>query len=484
MSRATGSHAPARTCGAGVVVLVLVVVATLMPAVASAQDPPVRVRIPRERLEQMVRPATQPDSASTRISERITVFDTGGVAEQVRIDEVQAVTLERGDFAILRTNDALETTLRTPVRAPPPDAGVLPTPGESPDAEDTPDATASPAPTDPAVTAETVAPETGGEWRVLPYRYVTPDATGTGLWTLRPIYKVANRLRWHPEEQVFRGDFFIAVEDTLRLRESRPLPAPIRFQLLSDADSLAPHPVAIGHTNFPVERISVSTRLATDSLRIHVVPEFDVRGVDVWLPVATSLVVETTPRSIQGWGIQQARVVVRLIGATTPGATTASLITSAGTLDTLELPIGQAGIGTTWLRSEGIGDAELLAAAPGLGTVRTVIEYTFPWIFLLAALLGGVFGGVAAAATERKGRRKARWGDFALKGVLVGVLAALAWYALGVNLMQIELGVPRFNELAVFTLAALAGYFGVPRMSGSTSSTARTSSTAGASGTS
>ena len=47
---------------------------------------------------------------------------------------------------------------------------------------------------------------------------------------------------------------------------------------------------------------------------------------------------------------------------------------------------------------------------------------------------------------------------------VVGVLAALAWYVLGVNLLGLDLGVPRQNELAVFTLAALAGYFGVPRM--------------------
>lgn len=385
----------------------------------AAQEPvPRQVRIPQDRLETMTR------APAARVE--VPVFDTTGLDRRVQVDEADGLVLQRGQFALLRTGDASTATTRQ------------------------------------AQPGEGVPSEATGDWQVLPYRYVTPDATGTGVWVLRPIYKVASRLRWDPASDAFAGSFFLAVEDSLRLDESRPLPAPVRFQLISEADSVAPEPVAIAHTNFPLERVRVVARGVSDSLRVHVVPEFDVRGLDVWIPVAPTLVIEA-PDAIQGWGIQQARVVVRVIGASTVDDAAAGLTTTAGALDTLEVPIGRTGAGNAWLRSEGLSEASLVAAAPGFGEARAVIDFTFPWVFLLAALLGGVFGGLAAAAAERKGRRKARWGEFALKGVLAGVLAALAWYALGVNLLQLDVGVPRFNELAVFTLAALADYFGIPR---------------------
>jgi len=412
------AHARVRRWIASLSLAALALAATAGPAPLAAQDTRARVTIPRDRLERMV-----PDSV---LREGVAVFDTLG-GRRVQLEALQPLALQPGEFAMLRTGDEATSETRT------------------------------------ADAAAGLPPEAIGEWRVLPYRYVTPDATGTGTWVLRPIYKVANQLRWQPDQGVFRGEFFLAVEDSLRLGESRPLPAPVRFQLLSDADTVTPEPVAIEHTNFPLQRVLVIATRVSDSLRVHVVPEFDVRGLDVWIPVEPAIVIETTPRRIQGWGIQRARVVVRVIGATAPASMAASLTASEGTLDTLELPIGAAGIGTASLRSEGIGEAVLVASSPGLGQATTTIDFTFPWIFLLAALLGGIFGGIAAAAAEKKERRKARWGEFALKGVFAGLLAALAWYALGVNLLSLELGVPRFNELAVFALAALAGYFGVPR---------------------
>jgi hypothetical protein len=141
-----------------------------------------------------------------------------------------------------------------------------------------------------------------------------------------------------------------------------------------------------------------------------------------------------------------------------------SLTSSAGELEAVQLELGAAGSGTATLRSAGTGEALLRATGPGLGESTTTIVFVWPWVFLVSALLGGVLGGLAAAAQERRTGGEAHWGPSAFKGLLIGVVAALAWYALGVNLLDLDLGVPRQNELAVSALAALAGFFGVPRM--------------------
>ena len=137
-----------------------------------------------------------------------------------------------------------------------------------------------------------------------------------------------------------------------------------------------------------------------------------------------------------------------------------------GELEAVQLELGPTGSGAVTLRSAGTGEALLRASGPGLEEATATIVFVWPWVFLVAALLGGVLGGLAAAAQERRTGGSAHWGPSAFKGLLVGVVAALAWYALGVNLLSLDLGVPRQNELAVSALAALAGFFGVPRMKG------------------
>jgi len=277
---------------------------------------------------------------------------------------------------------------------------------------------------------------------------------------------VATRLRWQPQSGDFRGAIFLAVEDSLRRSESKPLPTPVRFQLLGDADQVNPDRIELTHTNFPLQRIDLVARRVTDSMRVQIVPEFDVRGIDVWVPVEPSLLVESTPTRIQGWGVGNARVTVRVIGASTRTPAAVGLHASAGELDSIAFALGAAATGSTRLRSAGVGRVTVTASAPGYNDAQSTLEFVWPFGFFAAALLGGVFGGLGAATQNRKGRARTRWKEFGIKGVFAGILAAVVWYALGVNLLQFNPGVPRFNELAVFAFAALAGYFGIPRLGG------------------
>jgi hypothetical protein len=384
-----------------------------MPVEAAAQ----RATVPRDRLGPIVSEAA--------IQPGVVVIRRDGI-DTVMLTQA-GLPLQRGEFAVLRTSDAALQV-----------AGPLPAP-----TVDT--AGSGPAP-----------------FVALPFRFVTPDSALTGEWVLRAIYKIGSGLRWQPAEERFTGELFLAVEDTSRRRESRPLPVPVRFQLISDADLIDPEAVALEHTNFPLTRIRVGATSALDSVRVHLVPEFDVSGIDIWMPVEPTLALDVSPRTIQGWGIQSARIVARVVGTSSARPMVLSVTSSAGALDSTRLTIDATGIAETRLRSEGIGSAQVRLAGAGAG-VSADVRFIFPWIFLLAALLGGVFGGLAAAAQSKQGRKKTRWGEYTLKGVFAGILAALAWYALGINLLHLDLGVARFNELAVFTLAALAGYFGIPR---------------------
>lgn len=390
-------------------------------AVAEAQQP--RVRITRDELSRV---------AGDSVSRPRAAVITARGAETAQLEQTGDLMLEPGTFLAVRTADEHRVV------------------------EDL---------IDPADTVAIDEPVAAEPFRALPFRYITPDAAAEGTWVLRPIYK-ANWLRWADGE--FRGALFLALEDSARRGRSDSLRVPVRFQLLGDADRIEPDQLTLEHTNLPLLRIELAASRPSDSLRVHIIPEFDVRGEDVWVPVEPTLVVETSPARIQGWGVGTARLTVRVLGASGRAPSAVTLWSSAGELDTTTLVLGDAGVGTTRIRSSGTGSATLRASAPGFGEAPATIAFAWPILFIVASLAGGVFGGVASAVQGRRmggpDAPSPGWGAAAVKGLFAGVLAAAAWYALGVNLLELDVGVPRFNELAVFAFAALAGFFGIPRI--------------------
>jgi hypothetical protein len=285
-------------------------------------------------------------------------------------------------------------------------------------------------------------------------------AAGGELVALRPVYLPMQRLRYDANEQAFLGKFFIALEDTLRRASSRRLESAVRLQFTSDGDAVEPSNVAVSHTNFPLVEVGVRARTVRDSLRIRIIPEFDLSGVDVWLGAEPALAFQSRGARIQGMGVQTAVLSIGLVGPPLDRPVTVVLNTDRGTVEPSSVEIGATGVATARIRSAGVGPATVTLSSPELVGDQIDLHFVWPFVFVLSALLGGALGGwgrwVQQARPER-GRLVAAIG----KGTLLGVLAAVIYYAIGVSLLHVEVGVERFNEGAVFAFAALAGLTGL-----------------------
>jgi hypothetical protein len=312
----------------------------------------------------------------------------------------------------------------------------------------------------PGQVGTTTADPGSGEYIVLPWRFMTADAVGTGLWSLRPVFQLARPLRRDAAADVFRGSFYLAMEDSASRGTSKPLTVPIRLRVTTDADSLTPETLEFTQTNFPLHEVVVASARASDSVRVRIIPEFDLRGVDMWLPVEPGIVIESAGRTLAGLGIETAPVTVSVRGARLEGPVTVHLETDRGSLEPEVITIGAEGLASARIRSAGTGDARIRAFAQGLGEDVVTYRFTWPVAFLLAALLGGVAGGLGAAVMKKRvtraGLRRAL-----TRGLVLGLLAAVIYYAIGISLLQVDLGVARFNESAVFAFAALAGLLGL-----------------------
>ena len=307
------------------------------------------------------------------------------------------------------------------------------------------------------------ATEPGDSIYRLPFTYVGLDRVRAAPMVYRPVYVPERPLRYSPKEDQFVGSFLLGLQDSIHPTEARELGSPVRIRFGGDADSIAPDSVVLRVTNSQMERIRVFASSALDSLRVFIVPAFDPRGVGVWLPIQPALAFEQTPDRIQGFGVEGATLVIGMRGVRGRDSFPVILSVDRGSLEANQIFVSRGG-GVVKLRSAGLGPATVTARAPGWLPVQTTINYQWPLVFLTAALLGGALGGVVASV---QGRRRSRSTvlRFVSRGILVGLVVCVVYFGIGINLLQFQVDVRFFNEIAVFALAALAAMFGIPAVS-------------------
>jgi hypothetical protein len=352
------------------------------------------------------------------------------------------VTLRPGEVVAARTGDRAVLTRAAAVPRPSP----------------TPDSSAVPGP--------------GGRDSVfaLPFQYLGLDREHNVAMTYRPVYLYEGGLRYRPDRDLFQGSFEIALEDSSSPGVERELSRAVKIRFGGDADSIDPSSVELRRTNSQFERVNVLARTVRDSMRVDIVPTFDPRGVSLWLPVQPALAFEPPPARIQGLGVETATLVLSVRGRLPADPVTVTLSADRGSLDTNQVTLGPGGAAVARLRSSGRGPARIRAVAPGFQVAETRIEFGWPIFFLLAALSGGLVGGLATTTSRQSARKRRPLGAVLLHGVLIGLVAAVVYFGIGLNLLQFDVRVAHFNEIAVFAFAALGAMFGIPALSGTSGS--------------
>ena len=154
-------------------------------------------------------------------------------------------------------------------------------------------------------------------------------------------------------------------------------------------------------------------------------------------------------------GIQKIPVTVRLLGSNSSDSVKVIFNPGKGTIEPEFLYVQYNKPETVYLRSEGTGDCKLTATAAAITSNELNVKFIFPWLFLGAALFGGIAGSFAKYLKEKESTTK-----LIVAAILAGIIGAAAYYGLGVNLLGISLAAG-LNELAVFALSALCAYFGL-----------------------
>jgi hypothetical protein len=290
---------------------------------------------------------------------------------------------------------------------------------------------------------------------------IAPREDGTGIVTVRPVVIPERSLSFIPGERIFEGIFHVALIDINNPGQSTRLSTRYPLQFLSAAELVSPDTLFLSHTALPLTAVRVRDRNPADSVSVKVVTNTDIEGVQTWMPVRPAIVFENIPKRMQGWGIETADITVRVIGRTFRDALEVGLTADKGTLAERSASLGGTGIGSVSLRSAGLGTSHLRAVAPGVSDAEAAIEFVFPAVFFIAALSGGIFGGLLSRRKPKTGKPQSPFFVMLAESVGFGLLAAIAYYAIGLNLLYIDVDVAYFTEGAVFALAALGSLFGI-----------------------
>jgi len=109
------------------------------------------------------------------------------------------------------------------------------------------------------------------------------------------------------------------------------------------------------------------------------------------------------------------------------------------------------------LRSEGTGPISIKVNNRNFVSNTIVVVAVFPWLFLLLSLLGG-FVGASAKILQRRSKFSCRPLAF---GSIAGLIAAVAYWGLGIVLIGFAVEARGLNEAMVFGFGLLAGFFGL-----------------------
>jgi hypothetical protein len=300
----------------------------------------------------------------------------------------------------------------------------------------------------------------GWHWDV-PLSLIVP--TDAGARTLRVTVQTGAGLVYSRTDGTFTGDVLIGLEDEESPFATVTLNTPVVVQTISLAGEVSPEIVRLAHTQVPLQRLRVTSRSPGDSVPLRILYAQQA-PMDIHVPVRrTPLVVAPERVRINGFGLEKARFSVMLPSE----LETDSVQIGFSSVLQPEARSAYAGRGSpavTTIQSRGVGRDTLRVVGPHyvIGT-QAVIYYAPPWLFLLAAILGGIVGTLVRDIPRKshppdRPMDRGRIARNIVAGVLAGLLVAVA-YAIGVNLLPISVTGPPV-EAVIFVVSGIGAFLG------------------------
>jgi len=293
--------------------------------------------------------------------------------------------------------------------------------------------------------------------KVIPELHVEAATGNGGTLTYRILFTMKQPLSYDASSNSFKGKIgFLLMSDS---DNTVPVKEPVKIEVRSDkTKSIVPDKVAIDHLSIESTDVDLVADNVADSISVSVSTVSHPEGYVTFLQVEPALEISTNRKELQGFGIEETDIDVKLKGSTSADSVKVVFSAEKGTITPGSINVKFRDPAIVTLRSQGLGNSKITASASSLNSSSLVFMFNFPWAFLLASLIGGLLGGFVKFLSSDKKKKFLQ--KIVIGGVLTGLIVAAAYYGLGISVIGIKISA-FVNEIAVFALSALGAIVGI-----------------------
>ena len=274
---------------------------------------------------------------------------------------------------------------------------------------------------------------------------------------LKPVAYAQGPLRFDGATRRFIGRVVVGLLALDEKAGVKALSTPITFEIVGDVQA-DPRTVDIKSSSPPFAHFNVAADDPRDRTEIKVYFS-QLRGDPVALQLDVDrprLKLSVAPPAFQGLGLEKATVTVSASDVEQSAGREVTLTPTGGALKDTTLTLGPRGSARTEWRSSSIGHFSISADGGEFSAAEAGADFEPPWRFGIAALIGGLAGGILRNAFKRRGARR-----FALEMVIAVVTGAVVFglFVLGVNVTGFTLPASG-GEILVFVVSAIGALLG------------------------